>query len=165
MSEVWEGRCTPARRDKERELKLALRCLADPDCSQPPAASPTNTCGQLHEIALCKWQDGVSWGSLSGDVVGHPHGCKITNIMGGGGGISPLHKHHSCSMPPRGRAAPCFGKDLADSRHPLPFPEGPLRCSVDGQSHSCAPSPSVIHRTPREQAVGMLQQASLPTSF
>lgn len=42
---------------------------------------------------------------------------------------------------------------------PLPFPESPLGCSVDGQSHSYAPSPSVICRTSREQAVGMLQQA------
>lgn len=171
MSEVWEGRCTPGRRDKERSWTWHCTPWLTWIFPNPLAALSVDTCGQLHEIAICKWQDGVIpfyflWFSL--------WGC------GGSSTLLENQKHSlkgveeaSCSCTSI-VTAPCH-PDAKQQRallriwltpgFPLPFPESPLRCSVDGQSHSYAPSPTVIHRTPREQAVGMLQQSSLPTSF
>lgn len=148
------------------ELNLALHSLADPDRPQPPGCF-------IYEHL---------WTATRNSSLHVPGWCFLWLSLWGCGGASTLlqnHKHNggleeasrpctsiiSAPCHPEAKQHRALVRIWLSPGIPLPFPEGPLRCSVDGQSHSHAPSPSAIHRTPREQALGMLQQASLPTSF
>lgn len=109
MSEVWEGRCTPGRREKKvswtrhRAPRLTHTAPDPPGCSIDGHSWAAGNICEITEILIALFiavalSVGMWW-------VIHIAAESQTLVSWGGEGTLLLHKHHLCSVPPLGTSS------------------------------------------------------------